>query len=104
MNVRNTTKTPHYQQEHQEHVPRTKLPTENAQPAPAPIRGRLSQPVHGWTSTDITITGHRTKRGKERVTIYAHMPNGLYVALEIQNRHVYNLADSIIDAMEGINA
>ncbi|MDK8800414.1 hypothetical protein [Corynebacterium coyleae] len=102
MNVRNTTKTPHYQQEHQEHVPSQNLSTENARTTP--IRARLSQPVYGWTTTDVTITGHRTRKGSRRVAIHAHMPNGLYIALEIENQHVYNLANSIVDAMEGIGA
>lgn len=29
------------------------------------------------------------------------MTNGLYITLELQDRHAFNLADRIVDAMEG---
>lgn len=101
MNVRNTPHQPHNQQERPEHVPSTKLPPENTQPAAEPIRARLSQPVHGWKTTEITIDRRRNGNGHRRVAIRAHMTNGLYIALELQDRHAFNLADRIVDAMEG---
>lgn len=100
MNVRNTTHKPNDQQERPEHVPSTKRPTENNQPAAEPIRARLSQPVHGWKTTEITVDRHLNSKRKRRVSIRAHMTNGLYITLELEARHAFELANRIVDTME----
>lgn len=70
---------------------------------PAPIKARMSQPDFGWGKATVTITGHVTNRHR-RVTVFMHLQNGKFVALELRNLDsAFAFADAIVDAAESID-